>query len=131
MLVEKLFDSRADMIAAGWSPSVRLFEAAACGCPVVATTESPLPELLGDAALYVQPRRPDELHQALQLHAVRRPTAILIDAESGSVLFEKDADRLVPPAFGSGGGRSACVSSCRSRNCSACAPRSGAKPATR
>jgi spore maturation protein CgeB len=27
--------TRADMIAAGWSPSVRLFEAAACGVPVV------------------------------------------------------------------------------------------------
>ena len=27
--------TRADMIAAGWSPSVRLFEAAACGCPVI------------------------------------------------------------------------------------------------
>lgn len=26
------------------------------------------------------------------------PTAILIDAESGSVLFEKDADRLTPPS---------------------------------
>ena len=27
--------TRADMIAAGWSPSVRLFEAAACGIPVI------------------------------------------------------------------------------------------------
>ncbi len=27
--------TRADMIRAGWSPSVRLFEAAACGCPIV------------------------------------------------------------------------------------------------
>ncbi|HVM09810.1 MAG TPA: glycosyltransferase [Acidimicrobiales bacterium] len=27
--------TRADMIAAGWSPSVRLFEAAACGVPVI------------------------------------------------------------------------------------------------
>jgi spore maturation protein CgeB len=27
--------TRADMIAAGWSPSVRLFEAAACGCPII------------------------------------------------------------------------------------------------
>ena len=27
--------TRADMIAAGWSPSVRLFEAGACGCPIV------------------------------------------------------------------------------------------------
>ncbi len=27
--------TRADMVAAGWSPSVRLFEAAACGVPIV------------------------------------------------------------------------------------------------
>jgi spore maturation protein CgeB len=27
--------TRADMIAAGWSPSVRLFEAAACGVPII------------------------------------------------------------------------------------------------
>ena len=27
--------TRADMIAAGWSPSVRLFEAGACGTPIV------------------------------------------------------------------------------------------------
>ncbi|HEX8913659.1 MAG TPA: glycosyltransferase, partial [Humisphaera sp.] len=27
--------TRADMIRAGWSPSVRLFEAAACGVPIV------------------------------------------------------------------------------------------------
>jgi spore maturation protein CgeB len=27
--------TRADMIRAGWSPSVRLFEAAACGVPVI------------------------------------------------------------------------------------------------
>jgi spore maturation protein CgeB len=27
--------TRADMISAGWSPSVRLFEAAACGCPAI------------------------------------------------------------------------------------------------
>ena len=27
--------TRADMVAAGWSPSVRLFEAAACAVPVI------------------------------------------------------------------------------------------------
>jgi spore maturation protein CgeB len=27
--------TRADMVAAGWSPSVRLFEAGACGAPVI------------------------------------------------------------------------------------------------
>jgi len=30
-------------------------EAAACGCPVVATTASPLPKLFGDAGLFVDP----------------------------------------------------------------------------
>ncbi|MBV9901130.1 MAG: glycosyltransferase [Alphaproteobacteria bacterium] len=37
--------TRADMIAAGWSPSVRLFEAAACGVPVVSDRWEGLSEL--------------------------------------------------------------------------------------
>lgn len=41
-------------------------EAAACGCPVIATNESPLPELLGDGGLYVDPRNPNELRLALE-----------------------------------------------------------------
>jgi glycosyltransferase involved in cell wall biosynthesis len=40
-------------------------EAAACGCPVIATTASPLPGLLGQAALYFNPTRPAELEHAL------------------------------------------------------------------
>jgi glycosyltransferase involved in cell wall biosynthesis len=40
-------------------------EAAACGCPVVATTESPLSTLLGRGALYVDPTNPDELQSVL------------------------------------------------------------------
>lgn len=31
-------------------------EAAACGCPVIATTASPLPELLADGGIFVNPR---------------------------------------------------------------------------
>jgi spore maturation protein CgeB len=38
--------TRADMIAAGWSPSVRLFEAAACGVPIVSDWWPGLDELL-------------------------------------------------------------------------------------
>jgi spore maturation protein CgeB len=38
--------TRADMIAAGWSPSVRLFEAAACGVPIVSDPWPGLEELL-------------------------------------------------------------------------------------
>lgn len=30
-------------------------EAAACGCPVIATTESPLPDLLGEGGIYIAP----------------------------------------------------------------------------
>jgi spore maturation protein CgeB len=38
--------TRADMIAAGWSPSVRLFEAAACGTPIVSDWWEGLNEVL-------------------------------------------------------------------------------------
>ena len=37
--------TRADMIAAGWSPSVRLFEAAACGTPIVSDIWDGIDEL--------------------------------------------------------------------------------------
>lgn len=37
--------TRADMITCGWSPSVRLFEAAACGTPIVSDRWKGLPEL--------------------------------------------------------------------------------------
>lgn len=40
-------------------------EAAACGRPVIATRESPLPELLGDGGLYVDPDDPRQLRTAI------------------------------------------------------------------
>ncbi|MGE0126695.1 MAG: glycosyltransferase family 4 protein [Blastocatellales bacterium] len=40
-------------------------EAAACGCPVIATTASPLPELLGDGGIFIDPHNPVELEEAL------------------------------------------------------------------
>jgi spore maturation protein CgeB len=45
--------TRADMIAAGWSPSVRLFEAAACKTPIISDFWPGLDELLphGQAAI--------------------------------------------------------------------------------
>src|SRR5207248_462148 len=39
-------------------------EAAACGCPVVASKASPLPELLGEGGIFVDPT-PDALHSAI------------------------------------------------------------------
>jgi spore maturation protein CgeB len=38
--------TRADMIAAGWSPSVRLFEAGACGVPVISDRWDGIEDLL-------------------------------------------------------------------------------------
>jgi glycosyltransferase involved in cell wall biosynthesis len=46
-------------------------EAMACGCPVITTKLASLPEVAGDAALYVDPDDPQELQEAL--HAVREP----------------------------------------------------------
>jgi spore maturation protein CgeB len=45
--------TRAEMIRSGWSPSVRLFEAAACGTPIISDRWDGLSELLpnGDAIL--------------------------------------------------------------------------------
>lgn len=40
--------TRADMVAAGWSPSVRLFEAAACGTPIISDRWAGLSDLLPD-----------------------------------------------------------------------------------
>ena len=40
-------------------------EAAACGCPVVATRESPLSSLLGDGARYVDPRDDGDIERTL------------------------------------------------------------------
>jgi glycosyltransferase involved in cell wall biosynthesis len=47
-------------------------EAAACGCPVIATLESPLPELLEGGGVFVAPRDEDALLHALRtLHGDR------------------------------------------------------------
>jgi spore maturation protein CgeB len=42
--------TRADMIAAGWSPSVRLFEAAACGTPIISDRWQGLDSLFAPGA---------------------------------------------------------------------------------
>ena len=46
-------------------------EAMACGCPVITTKLASLPEVAGDAALYVDPDDPKSLREAL--NAVRDP----------------------------------------------------------
>lgn len=40
-------------------------EAAACGCPVIATAASPLPNLLGRGGIYIDPAKPEQMENAL------------------------------------------------------------------
>jgi spore maturation protein CgeB len=58
--------TRADMIAAGWSPSVRLFEAAACGTPIISDQWEGLDTLLAPGAEIVLAERTEEVLAALR-----------------------------------------------------------------
>jgi spore maturation protein CgeB len=57
--------TRADMIEAGWSPSVRLFEAAACGTPIISDFWNGLSHLLPDGKAIVIARSTDDVIAAL------------------------------------------------------------------
>ena len=58
--------TRADMIAAGWSPSVRLFEAAACGTPIISDVWAGLDALLQPDREIVLATGPEDILRALQ-----------------------------------------------------------------
>jgi spore maturation protein CgeB len=58
--------TRADMIAAGFSPSVRLFEAAACGTPIISDLWEGLDTLLQPAREIVLARSADDVLAVLR-----------------------------------------------------------------
>ena len=58
--------TRADMIAAGWSPSVRLFEAAACGTAIVSDWWDGLDAVLRVGEEILVARGPDDVLRALR-----------------------------------------------------------------
>jgi spore maturation protein CgeB len=53
--------TRAEMRAAGWSPSVRLFEAAACGTPVISDVWPGLEEIFEPGVEILTARTPDDV----------------------------------------------------------------------
>jgi spore maturation protein CgeB len=57
--------TRADMIAAGWSPSVRLFEAAACGTPIISDRWAGLDALLKPESEIILADETDDVIAAL------------------------------------------------------------------
>ena len=58
--------TRTDMIAAGWSPSVRLFEAAACGTPIVSDSWEGLETFLTPGHEILLARGPQEVLELLR-----------------------------------------------------------------
>jgi spore maturation protein CgeB len=68
--------TRADMIAAGWSPSVRLFEAAACGTPIISDVWDGLDTLLEPEREILLAEDPQTVLQALILLPDRERYAI-------------------------------------------------------
>ena len=64
--------TRADMIAAGWSPSVRLFEAGACACPVVSDVWEGLDQLFAPGREIVLAEGAEAVLETLALPAARR-----------------------------------------------------------
>ena len=64
--------TRADMITAGWSPSVRLFEAGACACPVVSDYWQGLDALFAPGREIVLADDPDAVLATLALPATER-----------------------------------------------------------
>jgi glycosyltransferase involved in cell wall biosynthesis len=63
-----------------------ILEAMACGCPVITSTTGYAPEVAGDAAMLVNPYRPDEIGNAIQ--------QVLNDAPLRSRLIEKGLQRV-------------------------------------
>ncbi|MDB5445818.1 MAG: hypothetical protein JWQ97_1135, partial [Phenylobacterium sp.] len=58
--------TRADMVAAGWSPSVRLFEAAACATPIVSDVWDGLSALFQPVREIVLARTSEDVLQLLR-----------------------------------------------------------------
>ena len=84
--------TRADMIAAGWSPSVRLFEAAACGTPIISDVWEGLDALLQPGGEILLALRGDDALQALQDLPETDRRAIAAAARR-RILAEHSADR--------------------------------------
>ena len=79
--------TRADMIAAGWSPSVRLFEAAACGTPILSDRWEGLDALFPEGSAIILADTSDDVVDALTRDATvmgNAARAIVLDAHTAA-----------------------------------------------
>jgi glycosyltransferase involved in cell wall biosynthesis len=73
-------------------------EAAACGCPVAATTESPLPELLAGGGIFFDPRGgglEPALEELLGSEELRRRLGEAAAAAAGRLTWEAAAHQML------------------------------------
>jgi len=82
--------TRADMIAAGWSPSVRLFEAGACGSPIISDLWEGLGSLFAPGREIVLAEDADAVLRALSLDEAARDA--LARAARARILAAHTAD---------------------------------------
>lgn len=83
--------TRAEMIAAGWSPSVRLFEAAACATPIISDRWEGLGDLLPEGEAIIIADSAEEVIAALEMPEKDR--FALGAAAQAIVLAEHSAER--------------------------------------
>ena len=86
--------TRADMVAAGWSPSVRLFEAAACAVPVVSDRWEGIDSFFTPDQEIFLADGPDDVLAVLDALGAERRRAVG-DAARQRVLAEHTAERRV------------------------------------
>ncbi len=80
--------TRADMIAAGWSPSVRLFEAGACGTPIISDRWRGLDELFAPGRAIILADDTDDVIAALD-----KPARAIGEAARAVVLGQHSAEQ--------------------------------------
>jgi spore maturation protein CgeB len=84
--------TRADMVAAGWSPSVRLFEAGAVGAPVISDFWAGIDELFQRGSEIALPESTEQVIDLIETTSEEKRRA-MGEAFQGRILTEHTADR--------------------------------------
>ena len=83
----------------------KALEAMACGTPVVVSNQASLPEVVGDAALQIDPGRPESLVQALRSlndESIRHELIVRGLERAKAFSWESTAQRIAEQVVGGG-----------------------------